>query len=410
VSLNSKSLIALAFGIVSGMLVQTLASESVVDVVFGVEGLGMIWVNALAMVVLPLAAFGVAAAIGETADPGYLRRIGLTSVPLYVVLLFAAGVVTVIIGPLFLGLIPVDGWVGPSPTQRAVGLGTVATGVAPTSVWVGTLVPGNAVAAAVTGAMFPLLVFSLALGVAITRISEQSRATLVGILGTVTNALLGVAGMVFRLAPVCLFALGIGLGVRLGVGAVGAAAVYAVLVLMVCAVLGLLLYPVATTFGNVSWRAFVKACAAAQMTALASRSSRATVPVMIRAAEDELGMTRGLARTILPLGESFFSMSAVVRQAAGALVLAHLYHVEVSSFMLLSLVATSVAVSFRSLGVPEGTSLYMAPFYLAMGIPPEGIGVIVGIDTIPQTLGSALNVTAHMTVATVAGRARPAGP
>jgi DAACS family dicarboxylate/amino acid:cation (Na+ or H+) symporter len=69
-----------------------------------------------------------------------------------------------------------------------------------------------------------------------------------------------------------------------------------------------------------------------------------------------------------------------------------------------------VAVSFRSLGVPEGTSLYMAPFYLAMGIPPEGIGVIVGIDTIPQTLGSALNVTAHMTVATVAGRARPAGP
>jgi Na+/H+-dicarboxylate symporter len=404
VSLNKKVLLMLGAGLAFGMLIQRLGMESLLGLVRDIGVIGTVWTNAMVMTVVPLV---IAATVATLAAAPSARDVGRVAAPTlagYALLLLAAATLTVLLASVFLPLIRVAGWGGPSTMEAATGLGTASAEPYSIAQWFTSLVPSNAVDSAVDGRLFQVIVFSLALGAAATQVSAESRGTLVRMFDGVSRALLKVADMIYSVAPLAVFILALGLGVRLGVGAAGPAAVFIVLVGMTCLVLGILLYPVAAGFGGVSLSLFARACLGAQVTAALTRSARTALPLMVSSAERELGIQPSVARTVLPIGESIFSAFAVVSQTAGVLVLAHLYQVELPSLLLVSLVATATFTSLRAGDIPFGSTLVMAPFYLSAGIPAEGIGVLIGIEAIPRTVGSALNVTGHMAVATVVAR------
>jgi Na+/H+-dicarboxylate symporter len=134
---------------------------------------------------------------------------------------------------------------------------------------------------------------------------------------------------------------------------------------------------------------------------------------MIEGATTRLRLAPEITSFFLPLAASTFRTGAAIGQTAGVLFIAHLYGIEVSATQLATVVVTVVLTSFSIPGIPAGSIIVMVPVLLAAGLPAAGVGILIGIDTIPDMFRTTANVTGDMAVATVLGRwtrgAQPAG-
>jgi Na+/H+-dicarboxylate symporter len=322
----------------------------------------------------------------------------------YGTLLLGSGVLVLLLAPMFFTLVPVANWPGPNTLERALGTGSIIGypgrgGAA----FFTALVPSNALRAAVDGAIFPLVVFSVALGAAITRISTQGRQKLSRFFDGVSDSLNKLVRMLMALAPYAVFLLALGLGVRFGAGAAGAGAVYVVLVSLLCIVLTLLLYPLALLSSGITLKRFASACFPPQTISLVAGSARPALPAMILAAERDLGVHAATSRSVLPVGYALFSVGKVVSLVAGAVLLARLFELDLTLGTYLSLVGSAAVVSITAPEVTAGPVIAMTPVYIHAGIPPEGVGVLMGLNAIPLAFQAVVSVTAHMTVATAIG-------
>ena len=181
---------------------------------------------------------------------------------------------------------------------------------------------------------------------------------------------------------------------------------YVVFVAVACvAFIALVLYPVARLLGGVPLITFARACLPAQAVAFSARSSLAALPAMIEQGRDTLRLPRELTDFLLPLAASTFRAGAGIGVTAGVLFVAALYGVPLGPMQLLTIVVAVTLISFSIPGVPAGSVIVMVPVLLAAGVPPEGVGVLLAIDTIPDMFRTTTNVTADLTVAVVLARA-----
>src|SRR5690606_25951550 len=153
--------------------------------------------------------------------------------------------------------------------------------------------------------------------------------------------------------------------------------------------------------GRVPLAEFARACLPAQAVAFSSRSSLAALPAMIEQGRDRLRLPREITGFLLPLAASTFRCGAGLGVTAGALVIARRYGVELGGTQLLTIGVTVILTSFSIPGVPAGSVIVMVPVLLAAGLPAEGIGVLLAIDTIPDMFRTTANVTGDMTVAVI---------
>jgi Na+/H+-dicarboxylate symporter len=255
--------------------------------------------------------------------------------------------------------------------------------------------------------MLPLIVFAVLFGVALTRVADGPRRALVQALEAVQEASLTLVGWVLRLAPLGVFALAVPLASRMGLSAAGAVAGYIAAVSLLCLLFaGAVLYPVAVVAGRVPLRAFARALFPAQAVAMSSRSSLAALPAMIEGARTQLGLSQEVTGFLLPLSAATFRTGAGIGMTAGVAFVAALYGVDLGAAQLATVALSTVLLSFSVPGVPAGSLIVMVPILLSVGLPVEGVAILIGVDTIPDMFRTTLNVTGTMTVAAALGRSR----
>src|SRR5688572_10344746 len=177
-------LLALVAGLLAGIVAAIYRDSGGGALIAVMEPVGSIWVNALRMTLIPLVVSLLISVVGAVPDAKSTGRLGLRAFLVFVVFLTATGVVSVVVGPALVGMLPID-----AATTAALQTGDAAAVVAnaarmPTvAQTIIDIVPSNPVRAAADGAMLPLVAFALALGAAATRITPEQRAGLLGLFG-----------------------------------------------------------------------------------------------------------------------------------------------------------------------------------------------------------------------------------
>lgn len=406
-SYTIRVLLGLVAGLVLGMLASAAHVELLTQAARWVEPVGLVFINAIRMTVIPLVVASLMVGVASAGDGATIGRLGGRSIFLFFcAVLFSCIFAAAIAFPVLARLN-----IEPSVAEAlrndasASGQAAVATvrqlpGVAQ---WIVDLVPTNVFKAAGDGSMLPLIVFSIAFGVAVTRINAGRREAVLSVLGGVSDAMVWLVGWVLRFAPVGVFALAMPLGARMGVAAAGAVVTYIVLLSAVAGGFALVLYPLTVLFGRVRLARFARAAAPAQAVAFTSRSSLAALPASLEGAR-ELGLPESLSAFFMPMAAAMFRVGGAIAQVVGVLFLARLYGVALQPSDLATVVVVGTLTSFTIPGIPAGAIIVMAPVLVSVGVPAEGIGILIGVDTIPDMFRTLANVTAWLGGATVVGR------
>ena len=404
--MNASVVVFLAFvlGITSGAVIDSNA------VAAALEPVGTLWINAIRMPVIPLLFALTVVGIAGSRDTRAARRITIRALLIFVALLTVFTAVSTIAAPALLGGLTID----PASTA-ALRSSVTATPGGDTPItfvgWLTSLIPVNPVGAVASGALLPMVVFALLYGLALSQLREEQRAFQVTLFEGIADTLMRIIRWVLALAPVGIFALAFVLGVRVGLPAAGAVAWYlAVACTATLVVLGLL-YLLMVTSGRARPREIMAALLPAQLVALSSRSSVAALPALIDGFRTRLHLSPQVTGIVLPLAASVFKINAAATWAFGAVFVSKLYGVPLDTEQLIIFGIGTVLLSFTVPGIPSGGFLVQAPLYVTVGLPPEGLGVLIAIDLLLDICKTTCNVTGFAAVAVlVAGRESPSAP
>lgn len=407
-TLATRVLLGLLAGSLLGLALAGHDGPAVTAVVAVSTAVGGVFVDLIRMTAMPLVVSLVIASVGATTAGG-MGRTGLRATVIGLALLVAACVGTMLVAE------PVLRGVAADPTALealAGGASAPAPRATPPGLtqWVRDLVPVNVAKAAADGAMLPVMVFAVLFGLALARVGSERRRAVLSVVAGVAEAMQQLVGGILRFAPMGVFALAVPLTARLGLTAAGGLLTYVALVVAITVVAIALLYPLGVVAGAMSPRAFAAYCAPAQALAFASRSSLATLPAMVQAAE-RAAFTPAAARVVLPLAVSVFHYGTAVAQTVGVLFLARLHGVALSPLELASVAVVVVFASSAVPGVPGGSIISIVPVLTAAHVPLDGIGLLLAVDAIPDMFRTAANVTGAMTLAAISrGQPSEAGP
>ena len=174
---------------------------------------------------------------------------------------------------------------------------------------------------------------------------------------------------------------------------------------LICVLFALLvLYPLAALAGRGGGAAFARGTFPAQAVAFSARSSLAALPAMMEAARERLRLPEQVTTFFLPLAASTFRIGGALGITTGIVFIAHLYGVALAPAQLATIVLTVVLTTFSVPGIPAGSIIVMVPVLLAAGLPVEGMGILLGVDTIPDMFRTTTNVTGDMVAAAVLSR------
>ena len=355
-----------------------------------IEPLARLFINALRVCVLPLVTTSLIAGCASTnsAKLGRLAGRSLTIILLYLVAaaVFAGGVAF----PFFRYLSDVIGHGSlatatfPIPSAAAPTFGSFLEG----------LLPANIFKAAEDGALLPLVLFSVALGIAISHLSESERVLLTRFFRALADGFTILMGGILRTAPIGVFFLSVGLGASVGVGGASFLIGY---VAAMCFISGAfilaILCPSIAIFSSLSIPAFLRASAPAQTIAFTSRSSLAALPATYKAARDSLCLPEDVSAFFFPFAASIFHVGACIEQMVGVCALAGFYGVSLSSAQFAVLTLNAIAVSVTAPGIPGGAIIVMAPMLASAGIPLEGMAMLLAVDTLPDMFRTTATVS-----------------
>ena len=398
-----RTLLGLVAGLAIGVVISATSSSGLRAFATAIEPIGTVWVNAIRMTVIPLVVSLLIATIAAEKDFRAVGRLGARAVALYAVILTTVALLTFLAAPPLFSVMTIDATSAASLRGASAAAGTTPALPSFTS-WLVGLVPANPVKAAVDGAMLPVIIFSVAFAAALARIEPERRAAATGIFRGIADAMLVIVGWVLMVAPVGVFCLSVALAVRVGVGVAGAVAFYLVLHSGFLAVATIALYIVIKVFSDVPLSLFARALIPAQIVAISTRSSVAALPAMIDGANRVMHLPMKVAGFALPLGVSVFRLNQAVTWIASALFVSKLYGVPLTMAQLAFLGACSVAMSFSIPGIPSGGLFIIAPFFVSVGLPIEGMGILLALDAIPDVFKTLLNVTSQMATTVLLAR------
>ena len=365
------------------------------------EIVGGLWLNALTMTVVPLVFGLLVTGIAGAAATASTNRLAQRAMIWFGALLLGACGVGAATASGILVFWPVPAI---ADALRASG---APPQIAPAAEWLRALIPANPIKAAAETAVAPLVVFALFFGFALTRIAEPLRVSLTTLLRAVVETMLVIVQWVLLIAPLGVAALAFVVGVRFGLGAVGALVHYVAVIAVVCLTITGLAYLAAWLMGAIGLPSFARAALPAQVVALSTQSSLASLPAMVNAAEP-LGVPAHAAGIILPLAVAIFRAASAAANIAVAIYLAHLHGIELSPVTLAVGIAVAAVVSLAAVGLPAQVSFFatIGPVCLAMGVPITLLGLLLAVETLPDIFRTLGNVTSDLAVSRIAGRAR----
>jgi len=401
-----KVLIALIAALVLGAVIAASGNPTLLQLTDALVPIGTLWINAIRMTVIPLVVALLITGVASASDIKAIGRIGGRTLVVFISLSIGVAIVSVLVGPPVFSLLPHNlGGRPPLPAgaaEAAQQLG--AAGTAPTfGAWVVSLIPPNPIAAAATGAIVPLIIFTLLLGLAIAHSPLPARDRLVEFFAAFRDAMLTLVRWVIAVAPIGVFALLLPLAARSGAALVGGVGFYIVVYSLGQVVATLMLYPVVALFGRVPIKRFARAALPAQLIAFSSSSSIASLPALVEGAERDLGLSDRVAGFVVPLAVSMYKIAAPLSWIIGALFIGWFYGITLHARDFALIAFAGVFLAFAAPGVPRGAFLMLTPLFLAVGLPAEGIGILIAVDTIPDLFSTTFNVTGDLAAAALVG-------
>jgi Na+/H+-dicarboxylate symporter len=428
--LHWKILIGLALGVGTGLLLNaygasirealaatgaagTLLADAAVNLN---QLLGDIFKRGLQFIAVPIILFAMVLAVGSLGDVRKLGKIGLKTGLLF----FITGFIGVGIGLVLVNAIQPGGSRFISAEARAKLLETAAQGPGGNLVTTAKsirlwdlardAVPTNPFDALARGDMLQVVVLALAAGIALSLLPRERSAPVYAAVQGLSDAFILIVRGLMHCAPVGVFCLVCPIVANLGFSVLSALGAYCVTVLVGLALIQFVVYPaVVILFSRVPLGTFFKGIAPVQLVAFSSSSSAATLPVTIQCVRDRLGMPADVTSFVCAMGAKFNMDGTALMQAVATVFLAQFYAIELSVPQQLSLVITAVFSAIGSPGIPSGGMVMLVILLRSMGIPAEGIAMILAVDRVLDMCRTVVNVTGDAACCVaVVGKGQPA--
>ncbi len=395
-------LIWMIAGLLFGSLLNAFAREVAFVQDYLVNGLfhviGALFISGLKMLVVPLVTFSLICGVVGIGDVSTLGRVGARAFLLF--LLTTALAITLAITVAVL--------VGPGEgfeLQQGGAEGFTPPPAPPLTQVLIDLVPTNPVAAYAEGNMLQIIFFTILFAICILMIGERGRP-LSDAAERLNEVMMELVNLVMHVAPIGVFALMAKTFALQGIGMIlpmisyfGVVAV--VLLLHMTGTLMLLL----KLLGRVSPLMFLRKMRAVQIFAFSTSSSNATIPVTLRTAEKRLGVDNSTASFVVPFGATINMDGTAIMQGVATVFIANVYGIELGITGYLTVIGMAVLASIGTAGVPGVGLIMLAMVFNQVGLPVEGIALIMGVDRLLDMMRTAVNVTGDAVVTTVVARA-----
>ncbi len=414
--LHTRMLIGFVVGIVAGLSAFYFAEgaawlEGLVTYV--TYPIGQLFLRLLFMLVMPLVFSALILGVVEIGDPKALGRIGGKTL-LWVL---AVTTIAVSIGLLAVNLLqPGQGLppeVGQSILAESAGRASeIAAGGESVSVVqiLLNIVPRNPIAAAASGDLIAVMFFALMFGIAATALRTEGTQNFVGTMQGVYDICLKLIGWVIELAPYAVACLLFTLTAKLGLDVLIQLARYVGTVVLALAIHMFVVFPLLLRlFGGMSPLAFFKGAEPAILTAFSTSSSSATLPTTLKVAEEGLGVPRRVSRFVCTLGATANMNGTALFEGITVLFLAQFFGIELSMGQQVLVLLMCILGAIGAAGVPGGSLPVIAMILVMFGIPPEGIGLILGVDRILDMCRTTVNVTGDLVGAVVIAHSEGGG-
>jgi Na+/H+-dicarboxylate symporter len=400
-SLTQRILIAMGLGLVLGSLLQWIAlPEDHFLNAFALNGVidagGKIFITLLKMLVVPLVFVSLVCGAASLGDTGSVGRLGGKTIGLY--LLTTAIAVSM---AMLIALTTDPGLGGESANQAQAATAfepKTAPSVKDTFI---NVVPGNPIAAMADGKMLQVILFALLFGLALSR-AGTSGQKLRAFFMDLNEVMMRLITMIIVLTPIGVFCLMTQLGATLGLAEIAKVAMYFATIVIALLAHAALVYPLLLkSLTGLSPLAFLAKMREPLLVAFSTSSSGATLPVTLRTVEHKLGVPNNVASFAVPLGATINMDGTAIMQGVATIFIAQFYGIDLGLTALLTVVLTATLASIGTAAVP-GVGLITLTLVLdQVGLPVEGIALIIGVDRLLDMLRTAVNVTGDATVATI---------
>jgi DAACS family dicarboxylate/amino acid:cation (Na+ or H+) symporter len=422
---HHRLLIALGLGALLGTLAHPYADSALLAGVSRnlFEPLGQVFLRLIFMIVVPMVFCGLVLGAYQLSSHHGLGRV-VSRTLLFTVL---ASTASVLIGVTLVNLVKPGSYVQISGTalESQVGAATGAVekiqgnakAAKPFMQAFVELIPRNPLEAAVKafdGEMLALMVFALIFGFAIssgTKPGEGAGARLTGLLEEIYDVCLKIVGYAMKLAPYAVFALVFNSTFKFGHTLLMSLAVYVLVVIAGLAIQQFGVYAILLkTLGKRSPWAFFKECRDVYVYAFATASSNATLPKSLELAETRLGVPPAISRFVLTVGSTANQNGTALFEGITVLFLAQVYGVDLSFAQQCQVVVMSILAGVGTAGVPGGSLPLIMILLQQVGIPPEGLGLVLGVDRLLDMCRTTVNVSGDLVItALVSGPGEGAG-
>ena len=392
-SLTTRILTGIGLGIIVGLIFNFLLPdlfEPVNTYVFA--PLGKVFVNLIKMLVIPIVFVSLVLGTAGISDPKKLGRIGVKTIVFFLsttaIAIFLALVVALIVKP------GVGNFQLPSEEVEV----TEAPPVMETLI---NIIPTNPITAMAEENMLQVIAFSLFVGFAIARLGEKTNG-LKRIFEQLNDVLMFLVQLVMKFAPFGAFALIATVIGGEGLEGIAAMFKYFILVVLVLILHVLVVYcPALSVLGKMSPIKFFKGFSPAMIVAFSTSSSNATLPVSMRAAQNNLGVSRTVSGFVQPLGATINMDGTAIMQGVATVFIAQIVGQDLTIAQLLTVLLTATLASIGTAGAPGVGVIMLTMVLTSVGLPVEAIALVLGVDRLVDMFRTTVNITGDAVCAVV---------
>jgi len=400
-SLTAKVLWAMLLGIIVGLIIniaglntpESFTDEYVVGGLFYI--MGKMFIIALKMLVVPLVFFSLISGVLGIGDIRKLGNVGLKSFGLYI--LTTAIAITVSIG-LASFIIPLF-----STPAAGASVFLAKEGPALSDVLI-NIIPDNVVQAFASGNMLQIIFFSILFGISLLMVGKKAHHIAEGI-EVINEAMMNMVNIIMSVAPYAVFALLAKAVAELGLDLLMQLGVYVAVVItaLLLHLFGTLMF-LLKLLSNLSPKIFLAKIRDAQIFAFSTASSNATIPVTLRSVTKRMGIDNSVASFTVPFGATINMDGTAIMQGVATVFIANVYGVDLGLSGYLTVILMSVLASIGTAGVPGVGLIMLSMVFVQVGLPIEGIGLILGVDRLLDMVRTSVNVTGDAVVTSIVAK------
>jgi len=397
VKLHWQIFIAIGLAVIAGILTGETAGIGSLRFYDVYVFLGTLFLNALKMLIVPLIFSSIICGIGNMGNLGGLGRLGGKTIAYYL----STSVIAILIGLALVNIVE-PGVIDGEPVRDRVGLTEDISDIASKIEGKGAgdltgiflrMVPTNIVAAAANGQMLGLIFFGLLFGYFLTQIVEQRKAVLLTFWNAILDVMMKMTDWVMKFAPAGVFGLVAKVVASTGLAVFLPLAYFFFTVIAALAVHLFVVMPLALKYlGRVKPLRHYKAMTPALLTSFSTSSSSATLPITLECVEKNAGVSNRTSSFVLPLGATINMDGTALYECVAAMFIAQAYGLDLGFTEQFLIVITALVTSIGVAGIPAASLVAISIILVTIGLPLEGIGLILAVDRVLDMCRTSVNV------------------